>query len=262
MTMRARIAALAGALALAASQAAAQERFVISLGLGAGVAPEYEGARRYAPVPLWNLGVNNLYHPATYARAAGTRFESNLLPSDHWRLGIVGQFQRDYQHADDDAVSRLTRPENALQLGVVFGYDLAPRPRVQYVVEVEMTYDALHGNGGLITPRLRAQVPLGERLTLGGSLSATWASGDFMENRFGISTADAARSGLRPFQAEAGFKDVALNASLTYAFASRWSVSAIAGVRRMLGDAADSPIVADRGERTNAIGGAMLSFRF
>jgi outer membrane protein len=255
-------AALAGLLALATPPAAADDRFVISLGLGAGIAPEYEGARRYEPVPLWNVGVSNLYHPATYARVVGTRFESNLLPSDHWRLGIVGQYLRDYQHVDDDAVSRLTRPENALLMGVVLGYDLAPRPREHYVLEVEAAYDALHGNGGLITPRLRAELPLAERLTLGGTLSASWASRDFMQNRFGVSAADAARTGLRPFAADSGFKDVAFSTSLAYTFAPRWSVSAIGSVRRLLGDAADSPIVADRGNRTNAFGGAIVTFRF
>ena len=58
----------------------------VTLGAGAGVAPDYEGSDYYEPVPLWNLSVGNLYHPKTYVQVLGPRLRSNFIPDDHWRL--------------------------------------------------------------------------------------------------------------------------------------------------------------------------------
>ena len=40
-----------------------------TLGLGAGVAPDYQGSEDYELVPLWNIRASDLYDPnATYWR--------------------------------------------------------------------------------------------------------------------------------------------------------------------------------------------------
>src|SRR3954447_4189675 len=65
---------------------------VFTIGLGAAVAPDYEGSDDYKAVPLWNLRVGNLYHPDTYVQLLGPTLKSNFLPSDHWRLGVSGRY--------------------------------------------------------------------------------------------------------------------------------------------------------------------------
>jgi outer membrane scaffolding protein for murein synthesis (MipA/OmpV family) len=87
-TISASGAALIGILAM--SQAATAAEFTI--GAGAGVRPDYQGSDDYEAVPLWNLRAGDLYHPETFVQLFGPRLTSNLLPHDHWRLGIAGQF--------------------------------------------------------------------------------------------------------------------------------------------------------------------------
>lgn len=42
----------------------------------------------------------------------------------------------------------------------------------------------------------------------------------------------------------------------------RWSVTAVAGVSRLIGDAADSPIVEDLGDATQLTGALLLGYGF
>lgn len=213
-------------------------------------------------VPLWNLRVGNLYHPATYVQLSGTRLTTNLLPDDRFRLGVVADYVSDYDDVDDDRVEELERPDQAVQLGLLASYDLSDQPRTSYALELEVTYDVLHGNGTLINPRIRAEYPLTGQLSIGGSVGFTWASEDYMSNRFGTSSKDAARSGVSSFDADAGVKDVTVGANLTFAITKKWGVILRGAYRQMLADAADSPIVYDCGEDSNFLVGALIGYRF
>ncbi len=233
-----------------------------SVGLGAAWLPDYEGSDDHGPVPLWSLGASELYHPETYVQVRGTRLESNFLPHDRLRLGIVADYLFDYSSVEDDLVARLSEPEDAVQAGFALGYDFSRHPGEEYLLEVEATYDVLNGNGGLVTPRFRARLPVGNGYFLSGDVAGTWASGEYSSNRFGISEADAARSGLQAFDAGAGVKDVTLNLSLSYAVGGGWVMTGFTRYRRLLTDAADSPIVDGRGTADLFSGGALISYRF
>jgi MipA family protein len=233
-----------------------------ALSAGAGVGPDYEGSDDYEPAPLPGLRVANLYHPNTHVSIRGLKFESNFLPSDHFQLGIVADYLSDYDGVDDDAVNDLERPAAAVHVGPVAGFEFTDERRIRYGIEIAATYDVLHGNGFLVTPRTSIRVPLAKNVFLNGSVEASWASDDYMSNRFAISAADAARSGLRLYDADAGFKDVEFGVGATYAFTKHWSVSMSGRYERLLGDAADSPIVDDRGSQDAFRFGALVNYRF
>jgi outer membrane scaffolding protein for murein synthesis (MipA/OmpV family) len=83
-----------------------------------------------------------------------------------------------------------------------------------------------------------------------------------MDSFFGIDGAQSAASGLEPFEAEAGLKDVGLSLRLNYGLTERWSILASGEYRRLLGDAADSPIVADEGSADQLQSFVALGYRF
>lgn len=239
-----------------------QDDFDFTLSAGAGVGPDYEGSDDYRVVPLWGVRVGNLYHPSTYIGIRGLRFESNFLPSEHFELGIIADYLSDYDNVDDDAVNDLERPSTAVHVGAVAGFEFKDSQKIRYGFRVAATYDVLHGNGTVVTPRASIRVPVAENMFLNASVAASWSSGDYMSNRFGISAADALRSGLRPHDADAGFKDVELGLGATYAFSKSWSISMSGRYQHMLGDAADSPIVDDRGDRDTFRLGTLINYRF
>ncbi|HSA82816.1 MAG TPA: MipA/OmpV family protein, partial [Geminicoccaceae bacterium] len=84
---------------------------------------------------------------------------------------------------------------------------------------------------------------------------------DYMSSYFGIDAADAARSGLDQFNADEGFKDVSVGGALTYRY-DRLSVSLLANYARLIGDAADSPVVDDAGDENQFFGGALVNYTF
>jgi outer membrane scaffolding protein for murein synthesis (MipA/OmpV family) len=57
-------------------------------------------------------------------------------------------------------------------------------------------------------------------------------------------------------------KDAGVTVSYSYAFAERWGVTALARYDRLLNDAADSPIVDDRGDANQFILGLLVNFTF
>ena len=111
--------------------------------------------------------------------------------------------------------------------------------------------------GGMDSPGMGAGGLKGPALQLG--VSATWADGDYMEGYFGVNSLQSSRSGYARYDAESGFKSVDFRFGVIYLFAENWAVNARGGYSRLLGDAADSPIVKDDGRFS---GGLFLSYRF
>jgi outer membrane protein len=233
-----------------------------TLGAGAGAAPDYEGSDHYALVPLWNLRVANLYHPKTFVQVIGPRLRSNFLPSDHWRLGLSGQFIKERDDVENEQVDELEKVDPSVMLGAVGGYDFLADPQQDLVLEVEARQDVANDNGFLATVRGVYGSRLTERWRFDGSVGSTWASEDYMSSYFGIDAADAARSGLDQFSADEGFKDVSFGGVLTYRLFERLSVSGIASYTRLIDDAADSPVVDDVGDENQFFGGALVNYRF
>ena len=164
---------------------------VYTFGLGVGYAPDYEGSQDYTAVPLWNLRAGNLYHPDTFVQVLGPTLRSNLLPDNHWRLGVSGRYQPDYDNVDNNRVQDIKDTDATGLLGLTAGYDFLAERDQTMALELDAQYDVFHGNGGVLTPRLHWQAPLSPR-TWSGPVSTTWGSEDYMGNRFSINAGGSA----------------------------------------------------------------------
>lgn len=119
-------------------------------------------------------------------------------------------------------------------------------------------------DGTTVTPSLGYEIVRGRKFTLGGKLSATWADENYMQNIFGVTAAQSAASlkSYRTFTPESGFKDAKIGLRASYAITPSLSAFASTDVARLIGDAADSPIVKTEGSATQFIGTAGLVYRF
>ena len=80
-----------------------------------------------------------------------------------------------------------------------------------------------------------------------------------MTSFFGVSAAQSINSGLPEYRPDAGFKDVYVGATASIDLTDRWTLLLMGRYSRLVGDAADSPIV----ETENQFyGGAALSYKF
>jgi len=82
-----------------------------------------------------------------------------------------------------------------------------------------------------------------------------------METYFGISPAQSARSGYDVYEADGGFKDVGVTLGLDYMFTERIGIGGRAQYKRLLGDAADSPIVDNEGSADQFLSTLFLTYR-
>ena len=252
---------LAGAALIGLAQPAAAAD--VTIGLGAALAPDYEGSEDYEAAPSWLLVVNNLYHPATNVTLRGPQLRSNFVAHPQLRAGVSGLWVPERDDVDDARVDRLRSTDTALMLGGIVGWDFFPQRELSLTAAVDLTYDVANNNGYMITPHVAyANALPGSPLSVGAELFTTWVSEDYMDEQFSIDANNAARSGLDQYSADDSFKDVGLRGNVTYAFTDSWSTTVAAQYKLLVEDAADSPIVDDQGSEHQFVAGVTVNFKF
>lgn len=246
----------AGGEALPESQPKAKGTQV-QLGLGAAVAPDYEGSDDYKGVPLlfarvaWESGM--FLH-----LEAGSGLRVNLVPSPNWRLGPVLKYIPARDDVQDNKVDDLKDVDAAVMLGGFAGYDVD-----RWSVYVQVLQDVAGGNDGIVTTLgVGYTIPMSSQLLFNLGATTNYASGDYMSTYFGIDEANSRRSGLDTFNADPGFKDVGVGVLVQYWAWGNLGLRFRAGYVLLVGDAADSPVVDDRGDENQIFGGLMATYRF
>lgn len=144
---------------------------------------------------------------------------------------------------------------------------LAPATRIQhdtrhrFAVGTEALFDVGGEHDGyLISGSVRYFQPVTRPLTLSVGASLTYGSGDYMDTYFGVSSGDSARSGLNQFNADSGLRDFRVPVMAIFSFNEHWHASGGVIYSRLLGDAADSPIVDNRGSKNQLFAGVGLAY--
>jgi len=83
-----------------------------------------------------------------------------------------------------------------------------------------------------------------------------------MKTYFGIGDREASDSGLAVYSPDLGFKDVGLDATVTYDITKTWSARGISKFHYLLGEAADSPIVSTKGSEFQLSVGLGVAYHF
>ncbi len=127
----------------------------------------------------------------------------------------------------------------------------------EFFVSVDKT---IGGSDGLLgTVGVELTQPVNEKLMFGAGASATFADKNYMESYFGVTEAQAARSGYNAYKPGSGLKSVDLSVSATYMFNESWMVRAEQEVGFLVGDAADSPLVKQKVQPKSML---VLGYRF
>lgn len=273
-------AALAAAAIVFAAPALAQDeappadpRDSVTLGLGVGYAPSYEGSDDYTVIP-GGVVRGKVEGFAFFMR--GLQAYADLIrepegePLDVSLGPVIGLRLNRASRIKDDQVRALGKLDEAIELGVWAGiaktgvitsaYDNIAF-RVAYVRDVAGAHDSY-----VVTPSIEYGTPLSTSTFVGVSASADYAGDGYAEYYFNVTPAGAAASGLAPFQADGGFKSVSLGLlggqSLSGDIRRGWSLFAIGFYTRLLNDFADSPIVAQAGDADQWFGAVGLAYTF
>lgn len=238
------------------AQTAAAERpsspWKFSAGAGAGLSPDYEGSDDYDPLFLpvfdvtWNdtISIGTLGGPGIKAKVIKIQ---GPTPQDKFTLttslGYFGGRDQD----DNDALAGLGNLDGGITGALIADYQIQ-----SFGTSLSLNRD-LSGDreGTSINGGIRYSLPLGfERTFLTLASSVTWADDEYMNNSFGITSAQSAssRRNLKAYTAESGIKDFDVSAMVMHRITKNIGAFGQVKYTQLTGDAADSPIVDIEGD--------------
>jgi outer membrane protein len=251
----------------------ALEGDALTIGLGLGAVPSYEGSNDtvLSVVP----GLRGRVARINFT-LRGNRFVADIVPTPGgpgWdiQLGPVAQLNFNRSAAIVDAqVKRLPKLKTAVELGGYAGigrqglitsdYDKL-NVSVAYAHDVAGAHDSY-----VITPSIDYGTPLSTKAYVGLSFSGDYMGTGYAQTNFSIDAAGSAASGLPAFAARKGWKDWTLaalgNVSITGDLTHGLSVLGAVSYRRLLNDAALSPVTSVAGSRDQWTGVLGLAYTF
>ena len=227
-----------------------------SIGGGIGVKPDYEGSSDYEMVllPAGSARFSN----GMYIQLLGLNLRANVIPSNMWRLGPVYNYRAERDNVENNQVDRMQAVSDANELGIFGGFEW--NNWFVFLDVLADTGNAYDGWYSTLKGGYNWVIDDAWMLSMGGH--ATYANDDYMETYFGVSSRDAARSGLDRYNADGGMKDYGIDLGLNWNFASSWALRGIVSISQLVGDADnDSPVV-DEGSETQFFGGVLVMFKF
>lgn len=226
----------------------------VTLGAGALYSPDYLGSDDYEVTPL---PVFDIRYRDRLFLSSRDGLGANLLDSGNLRAGPVLKYRHRRDQDDNRALRGLGDVDAAGEAGAFVHYDLRP---FSMGAEVRQGFG---GHDGVVSDFFVAWSSLlGERTKITAGPSLTLASRDFTDSYFSINNAQAARSSYSAYDADGAFVSYGLNAAITYQLSDGWALGGFAGIGRIEGDAADSPIVDQAGSATQARVGLSLGYSF
>ncbi|RZT94109.1 outer membrane protein [Advenella incenata] len=236
-------------LSLTAAAAHAADGDHLKLGLGAAIAPRYEGADEYRLQPF---PVVDAQYGRFFARS-GDGLGLNIWQSAQLTIGAGVNMMEGYSKSD--APEGIGKLSNALGARIFVSTSAWGA-----IFTVSATQAISKSERGLIAnARVSYPYSISERFKVIPSVSLNWANAKYMDSYFGINAQQAARSGLSEYRPSAGFKDVSLRLGFSYDLTKTWSITGAAGVSRLMGNAADSPLVRRKSQAVGALG---VAYRF
>lgn len=230
--------------------------------LGAAAVPDYQGSKDYGPSPFI---AGRLSYDNYYIDLKGPAAKVNVSPFSGFEFGPSVGLVPGRGKMSNDQVDAMRNIDYSIAGG---GFvKISTRQMIDPTDELAFGVDALTDLGGkhegtTITFGPSYSFSPLEKLRLGLDISATYASGAYTNTFFGVNAGDARRSGLSQYNAGGGIKDVGVTLNVTYQWAEHWAVTGFAGYARLVGDAANSPIVAKEGSANQAVVGTGIIYRF
>ncbi|MEJ8475859.1 MipA/OmpV family protein [Roseibium algae] len=228
-----------------------QKQYVIDLGIGGILKPKYASSDSYLFAPFPIISVGRFYVPGA-GQVVDGRVRSGIFffPS----FGFVGE----RSSKDNKDLTGTKDVDWALELGLGAGYR---SERFRVFAEVRQGINGHTGQvgqlglDGIFYPAERFELSIGPR--------AGFASGEYMDTYFGVTSAESAASGgkLATHKTNAGFKSVGMAARVSYDWTEKTRLHLQADYDRLIGDAADSPIT-DQGSENQFSIGVGVSYKF
>jgi MipA family protein len=231
--------------------------WTVTIGAGAEMKPDYEGARHvmFSPIPIFYIrraGSAEPFHgPRDGASVA-------LIDYGGFRAGPVGKIVEARTVSGHPELNGLGDVNTAYEIGGFVEYFAVDWFRAR--AELLQGFGGHHGvvanfSGDFI-------VPLSQHWTVSGGPRFTVEDNNATSPYFSITQAQALASGLPVFNAKGGAHSAGVGAQLRYQYNPQWGVHSYVEYQRLLGGAANSPLVTLRGSPDQLTVGIGASYSF
>ena len=238
-----------------------------TIAAGGAYIPDYEGSNDYKWTPFGairgRVGGMSFFSRGTYLYLDVLRRPDHGIDFDFGP--IVGVRSERTGHVRDPFVNSLPDRKRAIEVGAFAGVTLhgLTNPYDGLSFRLDVVHDVANAHRStIVTPNIDFGTPLSKRTYVGASLSA-----DFVSNRYADYYYSTPTGGWMPdYNAHGGMKNwktsLLLNQSLTGNLTHGLSLFGAGSYSRIVGSIARSPIVADRGSRSQWQGALGLAYTF
>ncbi len=244
------------------------EGWSATAGVGAVYAPAYSGSDDYQLNAVPDVSVK--YEDKFEASIVnGVRY--NLVRYNGITAGPIARY--DFGRDDDgdgflrmagdktDDLRGMGDVDGAPELGGFIDYEIIPSINAELEVR-----QAIGGHEGLV-----GDLGVNYATEVGGFDRPVYfkagprmkvASSDYTEAYYGVDAGQSARTGLSQYKPDGGVVSYGVGASVTVPVTERIRATAFAGYDRLGKEAADSPLVEDRGSANQGTMGAVVGYAF
>jgi len=258
----------AGVLSAPEAKAEPETERSITLGGAAIVKPKYEGSDEFQTIPI-PIIIPKFSETVEEDGSAITevRKRVNFRGLDEIRIRVLGGERlhagavTGYITKRDQDDGRLLRGlgdiDGGLVAGAYTGFTLGAFQFDATILE-KVTGD---DSGPEFRFGVETTQQITERTRIVARVGTTFASDDYMQTYFGVTPAQSrnSKAGLPVYTPDAGIKDVFFELGGTMDLSDRWLLKAGGRYGRLLGDAADSPVVETENQLSGVLG---LGYRF
>jgi len=237
-----------------------------AVGIGIGMLPDYQGSNDYmvggAPFGKITLVPKTDY----YARLLATDLQVNIINHPVFRFGpaLNYRFGRN-DDVEDDVVKKMKEIDGTIEAGAFVGFQLVDKdnPRNRFMSQIEFLGDVggeYEGWNIGLTANYYFQVHKAVDLIVGAGIM--YADDDYMKTYFGVDQEDSDRTDnvLPVFEPGDGFLMAKANLGAVLHLSYQWHIAAGVQYRPLLSDAADSPVVDDRGDSNQWVSGIGVAY--
>ena len=227
----------------------------VRIGLGAQMVPSYPGADKVSWRPLWDIGRAREGEVFGF-EAADESFGIPVISTGRFEIGPVLNYEG--SRKPEEVGAPVDKVKATFEAGIGADYYLTDTFRLRaearrglgghdgWVGVVGGDYIMRDGDDYLFS--------IGPRVTL--------ADGRYHRAYFGVTPEESVATGLPAYRPGSGVQAAGAAASFLYQFTPKWGLYSYAKYDRLVGDAADSPLVRAYGSRDQFSGGLALTYTF
>jgi outer membrane protein len=227
----------------------------LTVGATGMVAPNFEGGKKYllSASPIISLGKAG---PTARFVSRNDNISLALVDDGGVRAGLTGKFL--FSRSSDDELKGLDPVRWGGEVGGFFEFYptdwLRARAELRHGIRAhngfvaDITADAFYD----VTPNVR----------ISGGPRVSFASSGYFDAYYGVNAQEAVASGLSEYYPGGGLKSTGLGGAISWKVTEPMTASLFGEYSRLMGPAADSSLVKERGDRNQFMIGVSTTYRF